>query len=142
MRAAALLLALAAPAGATKLFPACQMDTAAWKLMDYDNSGGSHIAPVYPMREAPGFVHVNWFGPEAGWRTDVLIHCESGQHLVILHEEPYDGPQVVYDRYRELIDSAESYSFRQIGEELAALGAQVRISNDDLGRCACDVFGF
>ena len=145
MKTAILLLAAlpALPVQAEELLPECMMDLRDFRLerQDFDADPGRFV-PVYPMREAEGFVAVNWFGPQEGWRTDILTHCASGQSLVFLHQEPYDGPQLVYGRYREMIDSAERYSFRQIGEALAALGAQVRITNDDIGSCGCDVFGY
>ena len=132
---AALASLAAVPASALSLVIACGYDRAAQRLIDVDAPIPETAPLVEPYSVGDGFVAWEVVGNDA--TRAVLQHCPSGQELLAVF--PGGRGSAAFDRYEEMLFGEAPYTMRQIGEEIAPMGAGARLSENELGSCACDL---
>ncbi|MBF9032252.1 hypothetical protein HKCCE3408_17775 [Rhodobacterales bacterium HKCCE3408] len=134
--AAALLLALAAPANALTP-PACEWVQSELRMGEWgvDNGTGPQVWPTVVGRD-----FVRWTIEEVSLAARPLYiglqHCPTGQEILIGLNPA--NPEAQIARFDEMMTDDTGYTLRQIGGEMATLGASARVMRNELGRCACD----
>jgi|GEM_PF-4863536 len=93
--------------------------------------------PTLPAWSAPSgnrFAYIVAGDDEQVW--GILYHCPTDNYLV--YRASTNKWDKVSEQFQSLIEADAPYTLRQIGDDLAILGAEARLGQGDLGRCACD----
>jgi hypothetical protein len=118
----------------------CQWDASAQRLVTVvDGVYAADMADAFPVPVGDGFVSFSIYpaamgASQAEWL--LLQHCPSGQELLIAL--PAGETRPFHDAYEGMVMGDTPYTMRQIGEEMAALGASARRTQNEFGSCGCD----
>ncbi|MHA3980283.1 C1 domain-containing protein [Halovulum sp. GXIMD14794] len=127
-----LFLATVAPASALALTP--QPDCL-WDSTSQQFTEDVDALPAWVNLRQSSFAETTVYD-DAQHTWTLLHHCSTG-HYLLFGVGPQDERRV-HDRYAALLDMSAKVTLREIGQDLADLGAGVRIGKGDVGRCDCN----
>jgi hypothetical protein len=135
---AALACVVAGSALATVMdAPPCLMDMNTGRLVS-EAAAGPDARPLRSARVWENdFVTFAWPG-DFDERV-VLQHCPTEDFLLVV--VPPEADRQVFDRFHDLLADDRGYTLRQIGSEVAQLGAGARIGKGEWGDCVCRELG-
>jgi hypothetical protein len=118
----------------------CQWDATAQRLVTVvDGVYAAGLADAFPVPVGAGFVSFSIYPAALGGAPTewlLLQHCPSGQELLIAL--PGGETRPLHDAYEGMVMGDAPYTMRQIGEAMAALGAEARRTQNEFGSCGCD----